>query len=237
MSERTTDGAKIALAALFVTGLVTAQLLAVKLLAFSLPGSFPIVESSITVPAGVLAYAVTFVASDCYTELYGRQEATVMVNVGFMMNFVMLGLVWLAIVAPGSEQGVDPATFESVLGLSTNIVVGSLAAYLVSQNWDVFVFDRIRTKTDGRHLWLRNLGSTATSQFIDTAIFVLMAFYLVPQIAGIGNVSSASLLLQLLVGQYIIKLGIAALDTPVVYTIVSYLRANGMAPSARPVAT
>jgi uncharacterized integral membrane protein (TIGR00697 family) len=232
MSE--TDTPKIALAALFVTALVTAQLLAVKLLLFSLPGSFPIVESTITVPAGVLAYAVTFVASDCYTELYGRREAAVMVNVGFVMNFVMLGLVWLAIVAPGSEQGVDPATFESVLGLSTNIVIGSLAAYLVSQNWDVLVFDRIRTETDGRHLWLRNLGSTVTSQLIDTVIFVVMAFYLVPQLAGIGRVSSGSLLLQLIVGQYIIKLGIAALDTPVVYAIVRWVRANGLAPSARP---
>jgi uncharacterized integral membrane protein (TIGR00697 family) len=98
----------------------------------------------------------------------------------------------------------------------------------------VFVFDRIRTETEGRHLWLRNLGSTVTSQLIDTAIFVVMAFYLVPQIAGIGRVSSGSLLLQLIVGQYIIKLGIAALDTPVVYAIVGWVRANGLAPSARP---
>lgn len=224
MSENNAEAAKLGLAALFITALVTAQLVAVKLLVVPFPDAVPVVESTVLVPAGVLAYAVTFVASDCYTELYGRREATVMVNIGFVMNFVMLGLVWLAIVAPGSDAGADPATFESVLGLSTNIVIGSLAAYIVSQNWDVFAFDRIRSETGNQHLWLRNIGSTTTSQFIDTVIFILMAFYLVPAVIGIGNVTSSTVLAQLIIGQYLVKLAIAVLETPLVYAIVGYVR-------------
>lgn len=233
MSNSASDAPKVALAALFITSLITAQLIAVKLLAVPFPGSLPIVGGSVLVPAGVLAYALTFFASDCYAELYGRRPAQIMVNVGFGMNFVMLGLVWLAIAAPGSPAGVDPATFESVLGLSTNIVLGSLGAYIVSQNWDVIAFHAIGDWTDGEHLWLRNLGSTGTSQLIDTAIFVLLAFFVVPTALGIGQALPSAVLVQLIVGQYILKLLIALLDTPFVYAVVGYMRSAGFVESRR----
>ncbi len=226
MSETDAAGPKIALAALFITALVTAQLVAVKLLVVPLPGDVPFLGTAILVPAGVLAYAFTFVASDCYTELYGRREATLMVNIGFVMNFVMLGLVWLAILAPGADEGVDPDTFAAVLGVSTNIVIGSLGAYLISQNWDVFAFDWIRRGTDGRYLWLRNIGSTVSSQLIDTVMFILLAFSVVPLVTGIEEALPAIVLLQLIVGQYVIKLLIAVLETPLVYAIVGYVRSN-----------
>ena len=233
MSNSPSGAPKIALAALFITSLITAQLIAVKLLAVPFPGSLPLVGGSVLVPAGVLAYALTFFASDCYAELYGRRPAQIMVNVGFGMNFVMLALVWLAIAAPGSPAGVDPATFESVLGLSTNIVLGSLGAYIVSQNWDVIAFHAIGDWTDGEHLWLRNLGSTGTSQLIDTTIFVLLAFFLVPSALGIGQALPGAVLVQLIVGQYILKLLIALLDTPFVYAVVGYMRSAGLAESRR----
>jgi uncharacterized integral membrane protein (TIGR00697 family) len=208
-------------------------LIAVKLLAVPFPGSLPIVGGSVLVPAGVLAYALTFFASDCYAELYGRRPAQIMVNVGFGMNFVMLALVWLAIAAPGSPAGVDPATFESVLGLSTNIVLGNSGAYIVSQNWNVIAFHAIGDWTNGEHLWLRNLGSTGTSQLIDTTIFVLLAFFLVPSALGIGQALPGAVLVQLIVGQYILKLLIALLDTPFVYAVVGYMRSAGLAESRR----
>ena len=233
MSNSPSEAPKVALAALFITSLITAQLIAVKLLAVPFPGSLPLVGGSVLVPAGVLAYALTFFASDCYAELYGRRPAQIMVNVGFGMNFVMLALVWLAIAAPGSQAGVDPATFESVLGLSTNIVLGSLGAYIVSQNWDVIAFHAIGDWTDGEHLWLRNLGSTGTSQLIDTTIFVLLAFFLVPSALGIGQALPGAVLVQLIVGQYILKLLIALLDTPFVYAVVGYMRSAGLAESRR----
>ena len=236
MSDSITEVPKVALAALFVTSLITAQLVAVKLLVVPFPGSFPVVGDSVLVPAGVLAYAATFFASDCYAELYGRRPAGIMVNVGFAMNFVMLGIVWLAIAAPGSQAGVDPAAFATVLGLSTNIVIGSLAAYLVSQNWDVLAFHAIGDWTDGRHLWLRNLGSTGSSQLIDTAIFVLMAFLVVPTALGIGRALPGAVLVQLVVGQYVLKLLIALLDTPLVYAVVAYVRSVGLVEPDRVVA-
>ena len=81
---------QVALVGLFVTALVTAQVTASKLLAFSLPTDLPLVGASLVLPGAALAYALTFFASDCYVELYGRRAATVVVNVGCVMNLVQL---------------------------------------------------------------------------------------------------------------------------------------------------
>jgi uncharacterized integral membrane protein (TIGR00697 family) len=220
---------RVAILALFVTALVTAQVTAAKVLAIPLPAALPPlprVGTSITLPGAALAYALTFFASDCYAELYGRRAAQVMVNVAFVMNFVLLALVWSTILAPAAEGSVDPAQFETVLGASTNIVAGSLLAYLVSQNWDVIVFHRLREATDGGLLWLRNIVSTATSQAIDTVIFVGVAFYLLPQYADVGVSLPWGAVVSLMIGQYLLKLLIALVDTPFVYAAVAIVRSR-----------
>jgi len=216
---------RVAILALFVTALVTAQLTASKILAIPLPTTLPRVGNSILLPGAALAYALTFFASDCYGELYGRRDAQVMVNVGFVMNFVLLALVWSTILAPG-RNAEFAAQFEGVLAPATNIVAGSLLAYLVSQNWDVIVFHRLREATDGDFLWLRNIVSTATSQAIDTVIFVGVAFYLLPQYVGIGTPTPWSVVVTLMLGQYLLKLLIAVVDTPFVYAVVGAVRSR-----------
>ena len=232
-SESELPTGRVAIIALFVTALVTAQLTASKILGFELSISLPITGDLLILPGAALAYALTFFASDCYAELYGKRPAQQLVNVGFAMNFVMLALVYSTIAAPAARSSVDPAAFARVLGASTNIVLASLAAYLVSQNWDVLAFHWLKELTDGDHLWLRNIGSTASSQAIDTVIFVLGGFLLVPSLLGTGSALPGGLLLQLIVGQYLLKLLIAVVDTPFVYLIVGYMRSRGHGVPAR----
>lgn len=219
---------QLVLAALFVTALITAQVTASKVIAVGLPVALPVTGDLITVPAAVFAYAVTFFASDCYTELYGKRAGQVLVNTAFTMNFVLLVLLWVAIAAPvfaNSPVGQEP--FAQTLGASTGVVIGSLAAYLVSQNADVFLFHRLREYTDGTLLWFRNIVSTATSQLLDTIIFISVAFFLfqgVPLDIAVG----------LIVGQYVFKLGLAAVDTPLVYATVRFVQSRGRNQSKRP---
>lgn len=209
---------RVALIALFVTALITSQVTAAKIVAVGLPTTIPLTGNVLLVPAAAFAYAITFFASDCYAELYGRQAATRLINVTFVMNFVLLGLLWLAIVAPiFPESPVGQEPFSRVLGASTGVVAGSLLAYVISQNWDVIIFHRIREYTDGEALWLRNLGSTVTSQLIDTVIFITVAFVIFQGV-------SVSQAVGLIVGQYLIKLAIAVLDTPFVYATVRTVR-------------
>ncbi|QLK25110.1 queuosine precursor transporter [Natrinema zhouii] len=218
--------AQVALIGLFVAALVTAQLTASKVLAFELPVALPVTGAQLALPGAALAYALTFLASDCYTELYGRRAAQIVVNVGFILNFVVLALVWSTIAAPAAPSSVDAGAFETALGASTNVVLGSLLAYLVSQNWDVIVFHRIRAYTGAEKLWLRNIASTASSQAIDTVIFVSVAFAVAPALLGVGAVLPTDVILSLMVGQYLLKLAIAFLDTPIVYAIVSLVRSR-----------
>ena len=222
-SRPTAPPGAIALAGVFVAALATAQLTAAKVLAFDLPFALPLAGSELALPGAALAIAVMFFASDCYTELYGKRAAQVLVNVAFAMNFLVLALVWSTILAPAA----DPAfagTFAEVLGASTNIVAGSLLAYVVSQNYDVIVFDAIKRRTDGRHLWLRNVASTGTSQLLDTVIFVGVAFWAMPTAVGIGPQLPTAAVVSLMVGQYLLKLVIALLDTPFVYLVTGAVR-------------
>ena len=217
---------QLSFAALFVTALITAQVTASKVVAIAIPVSLPLTGDLILVPAAVFAYAITFFASDCYTELYGKRAAQALVNVAFVMNFVLLGLVWLAIAAPtfaGSPVAQEP--FAETLAASTGVIAGSLLAYIVSQNWDVIVFHRIREATRGKSLWLRNIVSTATSQLIDTVIFITVAFLLFQGLP-------LSDVLGLIVGQYLFKLLLVGLDTPFVYLAVGLVRSDTPADSA-----
>ena len=213
---------QLGLAALFVTALVTAQVTAVKVVVVGLPVELPVTGGQILVPAAVFAYALTFFASDCYTELYGKRAAQALVNVAFLMNFVLLALLWLAIWAPiaeASDVAQDP--FAETLAASTGIVAGSLLAYIVSQNWDVVAFHWLREYTGGRRLWLRNIASTATSQLIDTVIFITIAFFLFQGLP-------ADAVLELIVGQYLFKLALVGLDTPFVYLVVGLIRSRDL---------
>ncbi|QLD89895.1 queuosine precursor transporter [Natronomonas salina] len=216
----------VVLAAVFVASLATAQLTASKVLQFGVPfgASVPLAGDQLALPGAALAYALTFLASDCYTELYGRRAAQVLVNVAFAINFLVLALVWSTILAPAAPSSIDPAAFATVLGASTNIVAGSLLAYLVSQNYDVVVFERLREATAGDHLWLRNIASTGTSQLLDTVVFVGVAFWVFPQHLGLGPQLPTAAVVSLMVGQYLLKLLIALLDTPFVYLITGAVR-------------
>lgn len=216
----------VALTALFVASLVTAQVTSAKIATLSLPlvgaVTLPAV-GAITYPTGTLAYAGTFFATDVTGEILGEETARWLVNVGFLMNFVLLGFVWLAIGAPATG-GVEQSQFATVLGSSTNVVIGSLLAYLVSQNWDVIAFHGLRRRTDGKYLWLRNVASTGTSQCIDTALFTVIAFWAAPVVLGVGFQLPPAELVALALGQYVLKLGIAVLDTPLVYGAVRIVR-------------
>ena len=190
------------LAALFVASLVTANVVAGKIIA--LWGLF--------VPAGVLAYSITFAITDTLAEIWGRERAQLLVNSGFAVLLLVWGLISLAIFLPAAPFWQAQEAFASVLGGTSRIILGSIVAYGISQTFDVWIFHRVKQAYGTRHLWLRNNVSTLISQTIDTCIFVFVAFY--------GQFP----LLPLIFGQLTVKYVIAILDTPVVYGLVFIVR-------------
>lgn len=212
----------IALVALFTAAIISAQLTGAKLVALNLP-----LLGTAAFPAAVFAYSVTFFVTDVTGEMYGRKTAAAVVWAGFLVNFVMLALIWIAILAPNSGQGVPQNAFRMVMGASSPIVIASLTAYIVSQNWDVFVFHEVRERTGTSHLWARNIVSTGTSQFIDSAVFLVVAFIVVPATLGVGVSLPVSAISGTLVTYWVLKMLIALGDTPLVYAAVALLERAG----------
>jgi uncharacterized integral membrane protein (TIGR00697 family) len=195
----------VVLATLFVTCLLVANILAVKLVSI---GGW-------VVPAGVIAYPLTFLFTDVITELYGRRIASRVVWLGFGANILMVILVIGGRLLPAAPFWEGQPAYESILGMVPRIVLASMVAYLVSQHHDVFAFHFWREKTKARFLWLRNNASTMASQALDTGLFITIAFW--------GTVPT-DILVNMLITQYLIKLGIAALDTPFCYLLVNLLK-------------
>lgn len=209
-----------ALTGFFIASLTVANMTAAKLIHW---GSIGGVE--LLTPAAVLAYALTFMWTDIISEVFGKKAARKVVWIGFFSQLLMLGLVEFAILMPEPVwQGELASWFKQILGSTWFIVAASLIAYLVSQHHDVWAFHKWREVTRGRHLWLRNNLSTMVSQGIDTVLFISLAFGILPCIILGKPLIPWSALPSLMLGQYLAKIIIAVLDTPLVYVGVRIVR-------------
>ncbi len=192
---------------------------------------------------GVLPYPITFLCTDFISELYGRARASAVVWVGLMLNLWVAGFLWLGGALPPAVE-LDPVTglppsdaydfaFYRIRMLTMGAVVASMVAYLAAQLCDVFLFHFWKRLTRGRHLWLRNNGSTVVSQFVDTfAVITITHFYA----KGLPIDPDRELWSQLWVyigSGYVFKVVVALLDTGPFYLGVHYLsRWLGIDPSA-----
>ncbi|CCO23466.1 queuosine precursor transporter [Maridesulfovibrio hydrothermalis] len=190
------------LSSLFIGSLVMAAVVSTKII--SIFGFFA--------PAGVLAYSITFIVSDIISEIWGKERANEVIQCGFITLLITMALSWTALHWTPAPFWHGQDGFASVLGNTPRIILASLVAYLVSQTHDVWLFHLLRRITGGSHLWLRNNVSTVVSQFIDSTIFVTIAFY------GVMPVT------DIILGQWLAKIVIAMIDTPFVYLGVSILR-------------
>jgi uncharacterized integral membrane protein (TIGR00697 family) len=184
---------------------------------------------------GVLPYPITFLCTDFISELYGRARASFVVWVGLGLNCWVFFFLWLGGELP-PVPAFDPATglpptsdhsfaFYRIRMLTMGAVVASMVAYLAAQLCDVYLFHFWRRLTRGRHLWLRNNGSTMVSQFVDTfAVISITHFYA----RGLPIEPQAALWPQLWVfigSGYVFKVMVAALDTLPFYLGVRWLGA------------
>jgi uncharacterized integral membrane protein (TIGR00697 family) len=174
------------------------------------------------VPAGVLAYPFTFLATDLICELYGKKKAQTLVWIGFIMNVFLLALMSLGHFLPDAT-GVSGAasTFERVYQFMVGNVIASMIAYLIAQTVDVHLFHFWKKLTKGKHLWLRNNASTTLSQLIDT-ISILSILYLADNLGP--EVKSVNSLVKLIFASYLFKFFFALFDTPLFYLGVWLLK-------------
>ena len=213
----------VTLVTLFISGYVTAQLISAKLTLIKIPG----IPFDLIFPMGFIAYSITFLCTDVISEIWGKRVANFVVILGIIANFVMLALVQVAIyafpVAPfqGNEF---QSWYAKILGSSLPVVIASLIAYICSQFHDIWAFHKWKDVTKGRFLWLRNNASTIVSQFIDTCVFISLAFYVLPLLIYGNPFIPANIIWQVIIAQWISKVFVALGDTPFCYLAVMLIR-------------
>ncbi len=208
----------ILLSMVFAVSLVIANAVSAKLFntGFSLFG-LPIL-----LPAAAVCYAVTFLMTDVIGEIWGAKKANEVVKFGFIVQIIATLMIIVVQVLPPANLEQQEA-YIKLLGQNWIFVVSSLTAYICSQTWDVYFFHRVRNKyikkyrTTKGGKWIWNNLSTMTSQIIDTAVFLGLAF-------GVGfkwlwNGQQRKELVIMMIGYYVFKFILASLDTPIFYLL------------------
>ena len=205
----------LVLATAFAVVLVLTNIVGIKLT----PSPF---DASWALTTGIITYPLTFLITDIVSEVYGKRRADFMVVLGFAMSLVMLALTQLAMRLPAHDYWVPGEgayyetaaayqhAYESVFSLNGVLLFGSMLAYLCAQLTDNYLFHFWKRLTRGKHLWLRNNGSTMVSQLVDTLIVNSILFYIG---FGWGWWQGVTVMATI----YVHKLLLAAIDTPLIY--------------------
>ena len=200
--------------AVFVTTLVISNIIAVKLVQIG----------GMILPAAVVLFPIAYIFGDILTEVYGYAAARKVIWTGFFCNFLAVGAIWLAGILPaapiwsaGTFQTPDTAqqAYSAILGFAPRLLIASFIAYLVGEFLNSFVLAKLKLSTEGRHLWLRTIGSTLVGEGADSAIFIMIAFWGILPSEAIGSA---------ILSQWLFKVAYEVLATPLTYLVVRLLK-------------
>lgn len=196
----------VAVAALFVTALITANIVAVKIVSVG----------PLHVPAGTLTlFPVSYIFGDVLTEVYGYRRARQVIWLGFGCNLLAVVAIWGAGELPAAAFWQNQAAYDTILGFTWRLLLASFGGYLAGEFVNSFVLARLKIVTRGRWLWTRTISSTVVGQFIDTGVFVLIAFT--------GVIPDGELRTTFL-HAWLVKTAYETLATPLTYAVVNFLK-------------
>ena len=171
--------------------------------------------------AGTLLFPLSYIFGDILTEVYGYQQSRRVIWTGFAAAGLMSLTFWIIRQLPGEAawQGyAGDAAYDAILGgvSSGGIVIASLAAYLVGEFSNSFVLAKLKVVTQGRFLWVRTIGSTLIGEGVDSIVFVTAAC--------VFGVFPWEIALTLIGSNYLFKVFIEVIMTPVTYAVVGFLK-------------
>lgn len=196
----------MAIVALYVTSLITANTVAVKILEVG-----PWVAD-----AGLITFPIAYIVGDVLTEVYGYAAARRVIWLGFMCNLIAVGTFQLAGALPAESSWEGGDAYSMIFGSTPRILLASFCAYLVGEFANSWVLARLKVATNGRWLWTRTISSTIVGQGLDSVLFVLIAF---------GGMFSAGVLQDMVVTNWVLKTAYETIATPVTYLVVGKLKA------------
>ena len=192
--------------ALYVTSLITANTVAVKVLEIG-----PWVTD-----AGLITFPIAYIVGDVLTEVYGYAAARRVIWLGFICNLIAVGTFQLAGALPAESSWQNQGAWDTIFGSTPRILIASFCAYLLGEFANSYVLARLKVITNGRWLWTRTIGSTIVGQGLDSVVFVLIAF---------GGTFSTGVVQDMIVTNWILKTAYETIATPFTYLVVNRLKA------------
>jgi len=193
------------LLALFVLVLLVSNVVSAKILKL---GPF-------TFDGGTILFPLAYILGDVFTEVYGYKKMRRVIWLGFLANILMAAIFIIVSKLPAAEGWNNQKAYEAILGWVPGIVIASIIAYWVGEFVNSFILAKMKIFTKGRFLWMRTIGSTLVAEFLDSLIFCVIAF--------LGKVPSA-LLFKIIISNYIFKVLIEILFTPITYWVANFLK-------------
>ncbi len=193
----------VIIAAIFVTCLLTANIVGVKV--FSL--GFAIL------PAAVFLFPLSYIFGDILTEIYGYRWARRVIWLGFFCNLIFVIFAWVGQVLPPAPRWEGQEAYERILGYTPRLLIASICGYLVGEFGNSFILAKMKILTKGRWLWTRTIGSTIVGQGLDTLIFIPAAYFGGPFFVPV-----------MILHHWLAKTAIEAIATPFTYTAVNFLK-------------
>ncbi len=167
--------------------------------------------------AGILFFPVSYIIGDVLTEVYGYAHARRVIWVGFAATVFMAVMAWVVVALPPAPDWTNQAAYETIFGQVPRIVFASMCAFWAGEFVNSYVLARMKVLTEGRHLWMRTIGSTVAGQAVDSLIFYPLAFW------GAEGWTHA-LVIQVLYTQWALKVGWEVLLTPLTYAVIGALK-------------
>lgn len=174
------------------------------------------VFGTVTFGAGILFFPLGYVLGDVMTEVYGFARARRAVWVGFAASVFAAGMSYFVVSLPASPDWAGQAALAEVFGQVPRIFAASIMAFWAGEMANAFVLARMKVLTQGRHLWMRTIGSTVVGQGVDSLIFYPLAFL---------GVWETRLVFVVLATNYLLKVLWEVILTPVTYRIVAFFKA------------
>jgi hypothetical protein len=164
---------------------------------------------------GTLLFPLSYIFGDILTEVYGYKKSRNVIWMGFFMALLMSLIFIIVGKLPPAAGWNNQAAYDAILGLTPRIVCASLIAYFFGEFSNSFVLAKMKILTKGRWLWTRTVGSTIVGELVDSAIFITIAFL---------GILPNTLLVTLIVSNYLFKTAVEILFTPVTYKVVKFLK-------------
>jgi len=193
----------LVISVLFVTCLLTANIVGVKVASFG-----PVV-----LPAAVILFPLSYILGDILTEVYGYRQARRVIWLGFLGNLIFVLIALAGRVLPPAPQWEWQSAYETILGYTPRLLAASFLGYLAGEFSNSFILAKMKVLTRGRWLWTRTIASTIVGQGLDTVIFILGAYFGAPFFTP-----------MMILYHWLAKTGIEVVATPITYTTVNYLK-------------